>query len=417
MATAGLLRIAARNLRRNLRRTLITGFAISGGLGLMIWTDNLSEGTYSGLIRRGVSEQAGHVVIQADGYQSDPDMHRLVEGAHAVEQTVEQAVRTVAPDARVVSRVTVQGLLQSARNTSGVALLGIDPEQEATISTWHQKVVEGGEWLTKGDDRSVILGEKLAETLEVEPGDKVVLMAQGEDEVVSRLFRVRGLLRTGVAGIDGFMALTTLGAAQGALEREDAATMVTVHLSDPTMVPLAVSTISAAVPTDRLEVLPWQEALPEMYQFTVMDRNSARAMFFVIGVIVAMGVLNTVLMSVMERVREFGVMLALGTRPSQVFRVILLEGVLLGAIGALFGLLMGALATWPAMTYGIDYAAMMGDNVDVGGVTVDAIVYSKWNWPGTAAFCLMAWLMTILSTVWPAWHAARLEPVQAMRRT
>ena len=416
MGTAGLARIAARNLRRNLRRTLITGTAIAGGLGLLIWTDNLSEGTYSGLIRRGVSEQAGHVVVQAAGYQADPDMHALVEDVAAVEATVREAVATVAPDARVVPRVVVQGLLQSTRNTSGVALLGVDPVGEATVSSWHDKVVEGGEWLTTDDDRAVVLGEKLADTLEVELGDKVVLMAQGEDEVVSRLFRVRGLLRTGVADVDGFMALTTLGAAQGALERSDTATMVTVHLDDPTQVPAAVDAVRAAVAEAPLEVLPWQEALPEMYQFTILDRQSARAMFFVMGVIVSMGVLNTVLMSVMERVREFGVMLALGTRPGQVFRVIVLESMLLGAGATAVGLVLGVLTTLPVLHYGIDYSALMGDNVEVAGVAMDAMVYADWNWPGTAAFCGLAWLMTVLASLWPAWHAARLEPVQAMRR-
>lgn len=417
MATVGLLRIAARNLRRNLRRTLITCMAIAGGLGLLIWTDTFSEGTYNALIRRGVSEQAGHVVVQAEGYQSDPDMHLLVDGASSVEDAVSEAVLAIDPTARVVPRVLVQGLLQSTRNTSGVAIIGIDPELEPTVSSWHDKVVEGGEWLSPGDDRAVVLGEKLAETLDVELGDKVVLMAQGEEEVVSRLFRVRGLLRTGVAEVDGFMALTSLDAARGALERDDVATMVTVHLSDPKQVPEVVAAVSAAVPADGLEVLPWQQALPQMYEYTVLDRQSARAMFFVIGVIVAMGVLNTVLMSVMERVREFGVMLALGTRPGQVFRVILLEGVLLGALGTALGLAIGVLATLPAMHYGINFGAMMGENVDVAGVAMDPMVYSEWNWPGTIAFCLMAWAMTILATIWPAWHAAGLEPVQAMRRT
>lgn len=416
MATLGLLRIAARNLRRNLRRTLITATAISGGLGLLIWTDNFSEGTYNGMIRRGVSEQAGHVVVQAQGYQQDPDMHALVESASTVEDTVQQAVSTVSPDARVVSRVRVQGLLQSPKNTAGVALLGVHPTAESAVSTWNDKLAPGGEWLEPDDHRSVILGEKLAVSLEVELGDKVVLMAQGEDDLVSRLFRVRALLRTGVDDIDGFMALTTTQAALGALERTDAATMVTVHLPDPALVPAAQHAIATAL-DDSVEVLPWQEALPELYQFTVLDRSSARAMFFVMGVIVSMGVLNTVLMSVMERVREFGVMMALGTRPAQVFQVIVLEGVLLGLLSSVAGLVLGVLTTWPAVHYGIDYGALMGDNIAVAGVAIESMVYAEWNWPGTLVFCLLAWLLTIVATLWPAWHAATLEPVQAMRRT
>jgi len=416
MASAGLFRIAARNLRKNLRRTLITGTAIAGGLALLIWTGNLQEGSYSSLIRRGVSTMAGHVVVQADGYQAEQDMHLLVEDTESAESEVQAALSAVSPDARVASRLLVQGLLQSTRNTSGVALVGVEPSAEAKVSDWHEKVVEGGEWLADDDKQGVLLGEKLAESLEVELGDKVVLMVQGEDEVVHRLFRIRGLLRTGVADIDGFMALATLPAAQAALERPGAATMVTVHLDDPSTVPEVRAAVASALKERKVEVLPWQEALPEMYQFTVLDRQSAQAMFFIIGVIVAMGVLNTVLMSVMERVREFGVMLALGTRPSQVSRIILYEGVVLGFIATGVGLALGVLATLPGMHYGIDFAAMMGENVEVAGVTMDAMIYPQFNWAGTLGSCAVAWVMTVLATLWPAWHASRLEPVQAMRQ-
>jgi ABC-type lipoprotein release transport system permease subunit len=190
---------------------------------------------------------------------------------------------------------------------------------------------------------------------------------------------------------------------------------VTVHLDDPITVPEVQAAITAALPDQPVEVLPWQEALPEMYQFTMLDRQSQRAMFFVMAIIVAMGVLNTVLMSVMERVKEFGVMLALGTRPSQVFRVIVLEGVLLGLFATVVGAGIGILATIPTMEYGIDYSAMMGENVEVAGVTMDSHVYAAWSWPGTIGFCISAWVMTVLASIWPAWRASRLAPVDAMR--
>ena len=412
MAAVGLMRIAARNLRKNLRRTLITAAAIATGLGLLIFTDNLQTGSYATMVSRGVSMLAGHVVVQAEGYQDDPDMHRLVPEAAAVAQ----AVRGVAPEARVASRVLVQGLVQSTRNTSGVALVGIEPEAEATISDWDEKIVEGGAWLEPDDQRGVILGAKLAESLEVELGDKVVLMVQGKDDVVNRLFRVRGLLRTGTDDIDGFMGLITVGAAQAALEQPDTATMVTIHLDDANAVEAARSAVQQAVGDRPVEVLPWQQALPELYEFIQLDRQSSRMMFVIIAMIVCMGVLNTVLMSVMERVREFGVMMALGTRPGQVFRIILFEGILLGLFSSLLGLLLGLAFTWPVYVYGLDFSEMMGGDADVAGIPIDAIIYPKFHWSGTAVSCAIAWCMTILSTLWPAWYAARLEPVQAMRQ-
>lgn len=413
----GLLRIAARNLRRNLRRSLITGAAIAGGLALLVWADVVSNGSYQNLIQRGVSTMAGHVVVQARGYQDDPDPQLLVEDAEAVQA----AVAAAAPGARVTPRVQVQGLLASPRNTAGAAFVGIDPVAERGISDWHDKLVPGpgGDvvWLDPDDDQGAILGVQLAETLEVEVGDKVVLQSQGEDDVVSRLFRVRGLFATGADEVDGFLALTTLPAAQAALERDNAVTMVTVHLDDPRQVPAVRAQVAAALEGRPVEVLPWQQALKEVYEFTVMDRNSARAMFFVMGIIVAMGVLNTVLMSVMERVREFGVMLALGTRPREVFSVIVLEGVLLGLLASAVGLALGLALSWHTVHYGLDYGALLGDqaNMQVAGVTMDTHVFGAWNWSASFTFAGAAWAMTALATLWPAWQAARLEPVQAMR--
>jgi ABC-type lipoprotein release transport system permease subunit len=413
----GLIRIALRNLRRNLRRSLITGAAIAGGLSLLIWTDILQTGSYKNVIERGVSTMAGHVVVQAEGYQAEPDMHLLVEDAAAIEEAVEAAV----PGARVSARMTVQGLLQSTHNTSGVALVGVDPTAELEISDWHEKIVEDEDgqtpWLAADDDQGIVLGAKLAETLEVEVGDKVVLAAQGEEDVVNRLFRVRSIFRTGAAEVDGFIAITTLAATQAAIERDDAATMITVHIDDPDNVPAVQAAVTQAMGDRPVEVLPWQEALKALYEYTVLDRNSGRAMFFVMGVIVAMGVLNTVLMSVMERIREFGVMLSLGTKPRQVFSIILLEAALLGFFSAVVGLGLGLAFGAHTVTYGLDYGAFMGgvESMEVAGVPMDTFLYGAWNWAASFTFAGAAWAMTVLASIWPAWQAAKLEPVQAMR--
>ncbi|HCH61783.1 MAG TPA: hypothetical protein DFR83_03185 [Deltaproteobacteria bacterium] len=412
MAAVGLMRLAARNLRKNLRRTLITAAAIATGLALLIFTDNLQTGSYATMVSRGVSMLAGHVVVQAEGYQDDPDMHLLVPDAAAVSA----AVHAAAPSARVASRVLIQGLVQSTRNTSGVALVGIEPKAEATISDWSDKIVEGGAWLEPDDQRGVVLGAKLAESLEVELGDKVVLMVQGQDDVVSRLFRVRGLLRTGTDSVDGFMGLVTVAAAQAALEQPDTATMVTVHLDDADRVEAVRAAVQQSMGERPVEVLPWQQALPELYEYIQLDRQSSRVMFFIIAMIVCMGVLNTVLMSVMERVREFGVMMALGTRPGQIFRIILFEGILLGFFSSLLGLALGLLFTWPLLAYGLDFNELMGGEADVAGIPIDAVIYPQLHWSGTAVSCAVAWGMTVLSTLWPAWYAAQLEPVQAMRQ-
>lgn len=406
-----LLKMALRNLWRNGRRTVITMTAISGGLALMLFNDAMQNGSYQELVRVGVSTMAGHVVVQAQGYQADPEMETRIPDAVSVEDTLKQAF----PGARVVRRAAVQGLMQSPRNAAGVMVSGVEPGPEQTVSDWHEKLVEG-EWLTD-DPRDVVLGAGLATVLGVELGDKVVLMAQGEGEVTSRLFRVRGLMKTGAAEADSAFAFANVTAIAALMEAPGSAHQVSVHLDDPDGALAATAAAQAALAgVDGLEVLHWEDALPDLQSFIERDRQTGRVMLLVIGIIVAMGVLNTVLMSVMERVRELGVMLALGVSPRRVASLVLLEGAVLGLLSAVVGALLGLAVIVPTSKSGIDFSAAMGGaNMEVEGVSISAVLYPAIDWPALFAFCAIACLFTVLSAVWPAAHAARLQPVDAMR--
>ena len=139
-------------------------------------------------------------------------------------------------------------------------------------------------------------------------------------------------------------------------------------------------------------------------------------MLGIIGLIVAMGVLNTVLMSALERTREFGVMLAIGMRPRRVAQIVLLEGLVLGALGALVGVAFGLLITWPTVVYGLDFGAMMGgESMDAGGVVIDSVIRAGWDIKRMSVTAVMAVLVTIASAAWPAYHVARLQPVDALK--
>lgn len=410
-AWATLLRLALRNLRRNLRRTLITAAAIGGGLALVLVAVNMNEGSYKAMMDTAISAQAGHVVVQAQGYQADPDPLDLVDDAEAVAATA----RALNPAARVVLRSRVAGLLTSPNNAVGAGLLAIQPTAEATVTDTHTKL-SAGEWLRDDDDRGVVLGAELARRLKVDVGDKVVLMAQGEDEVSSRMLRVRGLLRTGAVEVDAGLAVTTLACAQAFLERPGTANQVSVHLPTTEGADAAAGALAAALGRPELEVLDWARAVPEIVEFIRADRVNNIVTMGIIGLIVAIGVLNTVLMSVMERIREFGVMLALGLPPRHIAGLIVLEGTLLGFGAALAGLALGAALSWPLVRYGLDYSEMLGsESFETAGVVLSSTLYATYDLPGMAGWTLAAWAMTVLATLWPAWTAARLAPVDAMR--
>lgn len=410
MVELAVTKLAFRNLARNKRRTLITLAAISGGLALFIWSITLATGSYRQMIRTGVSTLAGTVVVQGEGYQEEQDAEIGVPEADRVAETL----AGLYPDGTVVRRSFVSGLLSSPGNSVGVAATAIDPAVEPAVSDWHEKVIEG-EYLSPDDTRGVLIGRSMAETLGVEVGDKLVMMAQGAEEVNSRLFRVRGIFSTGSAEMDGFLALIHLDAARELLEQPGAATQVSLHLDDIERAPEARAAAAEALGGQALEVLTWDEALPELYMMIRRDRETNDVMMAFIGLIAAFGVLNTVLMSVMERIREFGVLLALGMPPKRLSRMVLLEGTLLGALGVSLGLGLGLLASWPLVVYGIDFSSLMGmEQMDMGGVAISAKIKGAIDLPRSIGYCVAGTVMTALASVYPAYRASTLQPVEAM---
>ena len=407
-----LLRLALRNLSRNTRRTALTLAAISLGLAMMIWTVNFQSGSYAAMIETAVSQMAGHVVVQAEGYQQDREATLLVDRA----SEVVQALRAEYPDAVVAPRIFVGGLLMSATSSVGGSLSGMDAAAEGRIQDFEEKLVDGG-WLGV-DDREILIGQGMAEALDVGVGDKLVYMGQnGGDEVQSRLFRVRGVFRTGSAELDGFVALVHLAAAQELLGGGDVANMVTLHMAQPDDALAATTRVKELLGRPELDVRHWKDALPELFALIQMDRSSGDVMLAIIGLIVAFGVLNTLLMSVLERTREFGVMLAVGMKPRRLARLVLAEGLVLGVIGALGGLVLGLLLTWPTVQYGIDFSAMAGgaETMESGGIAVDTLMKARWDPTRMTVYFVGAVLFCALAALYPAWSISKLRPVQALR--
>lgn len=407
-----MIRLAARNLFRNTRRTLITLLGIAFGLGMVEVTITLQAGQYADMLEAGVSSLAGHVVVQQDGWQDDRDEERVLSGAGGVAE----ALRGAFPEATVTSRLLLGGLLTSPRGSVGAALTGVDAGAEAAVQTIDERVREGT-WLD-GDGRGIVIGEKMAESLQVKLGDKVVWMGQhgDETEVQSRLFRVKGVFRTGAPELDGFVAFADLPAAQEVYGTPDVAHQVAVHLRNPddtAATHARAAALFAARP--ELDVLDWEHAIPEIVAMIAVDRTSNNVIMFIIGSIVAMGALNTLLMSALERTREFGVMLALGLKPGQLGRLLLTEGLLIGVLGACLGLLFGALLSWPLVDIGLDYRSVLGETYETGGVVLSGLIKGRWHPSRGLEYAGYAVLMATFAALYPAWFVTRLQPVEAMR--
>lgn len=405
--------LALRNLMRNRARTALTAGAIAFGLAVMMWFITFATGSYNDMTRKGVSQLAGHVVVQNPDYQTEREPTLLVRDSDAVAATL----RETFPDATVTQRILMGGMLTSSSSSVAAGISGFEPEHEAQVSDLDDKLIEG-EWLEPDDARGIVIGAKMAEQLGVELGDKIVYMGQqkGQDEMQSRLFRVRGVFKTGSNEMDGFLAVVHLDAARALLTVDDGANQVAVHLPSAKQSLAASTTAADALKRDDLSVLNWKEALPELFSMIEVDKQSNDLIMIILGFIVALGVLNTVLMSVLERTREFGVLMAVGMSKRSVAGLVLLEGALLGVLGAIAGFAFGLIPCWLTVTYGIDVAALTGmENMSTGGIALDTMIYGAWDWPRLAKYVLAAVFFTILAAAWPAWRVTRLQPVDAMR--
>lgn len=405
------LALALRNLGRNLRRTAITLSAIALGLAVMVWIVVLQAGQHEDMRQGGIATLAGHVVVQDPAWQTEREPEQVVADADAIATTLAAAF----PQAQITRRIWLAGLLSSPTSSTAAAVALVDPGPEAAVHDVEEQIVDGT-WLDATDDRGIVLGVGLARSLGVTLGDKVVLMGQfGQPEIQSRLFRVRGLFRTGAAEVDGFTAWANLTAGQELLGKPHAAHQIAVHLPPGADDVAAAAEARARVPGPAA-VLHWRDALPDLWALIAIDARSNDVILGVFGLIVAIGVLNTVLMSVLERSREFGVLLAIGMRPGRIARLVLTEALVLGVIGGTLGMALGIALAYPLVTHGIDFSASMGERMEAGGVLLKSVVKGRYDVPRLSGYYVGAILFTALAGLYPAWQVTRFTPVEAMRK-
>ncbi|MBN2360281.1 MAG: ABC transporter permease [Deltaproteobacteria bacterium] len=402
-------KLALRNVRRNLRRSIITGSAIALGLGLLMFSSGATDGMTNTMIEKGVGASAGHVVIQAVGWQEERALDAVVPDSPAVAARLEQTL----PEATVVKRLFLDALLTSPQSATGVTVVAVEPELEQRVSELPGRVVAGR--YLDGDPAGIVVGRALAKNLAVDLGDKVVLMVQRGSEVQSQLFRIKGLLATGVEELDSACAQIELGAGQKLAGLGSDVHQISAHLPSARDTAAAAERVQVAFAGASLDVMPWQRALPELANYVANEQGEIYVMYAVIFFLVALGIVNTVLMSVFERVREFGVMLSLGATPGRLARLILAESALLGLFAALAGVGLGLLFNWPLWAGGIDLAELYGGSVEVAGLALDMVVHGDLSPLKTAIYALAVWLLTVATAIYPAYKAATLRPVACLQ--
>ncbi|MCP4114159.1 MAG: ABC transporter permease [Desulfobacteraceae bacterium] len=403
-----MFQLAWRNLWRNPGRTLVILTAVVIGVWSMVFFGALMRGMVDDMIDNGKSTLTGDIQIHAMGYRDDPS----IEQSMAPPKTFEAMVQKLFPKTtRMASRIRVFGVVSNARNSRGITLVGIDPLKEPGVSFIGNTPMEG-EFLKPHDDRGILLGRAMMETLGTSTGKKVILMSRDtNNEIVSRAFRIRGSFRAEMQATEKRFAFISLRAARTMLNAHSLVSEIAIKLPPDEDAQAYAELLKTRLSSTGHEILTWQDLLPMFKGYLELFDNFMLIWYGVIFVAMGFGIVNTTLMAVFERIREFGLLKALGMKPLAIVYSVLVESSILLIMGIATGDLIGlAFTGWLAHT-GLDLSAFAA-GTDYFGIS--RVIYPKLVTGDLVLSNLVVLVLGILVSLYPALKAARFTPVRAM---
>jgi ABC-type lipoprotein release transport system permease subunit len=414
--------LAMRNLRRQLRRTLLTASAMVIGGALLIFTLSFGDGSHEQWIDSGVRLGTGHVTVERPEFRLrrriddrlPAEVRREVEEAFASPELAPYVVATS-------SKLSINGLASSAAGARPAQIMAVDPVQESAFGMLDERVVEG-RYLAPDDRLAAFVGGEMLESLELRLGSRLVVQAQdAEGEIAGQLLRVVGVFSSGVPEVDRALIHIPLATAGEWLGSEQDVTNVGVLLNGSAATGRVADRLEQVLadPVARGEarVMRWREADPALAAAVAIDDFGNYLIQTFLFTIIAFGIVNTVLMSVMHRHREFGVLQALGLTPRQTGAVVLIEGFTLTVVSGFLGVAVGLLCTWYFLGDGLDLTAMMEnmDEMTFSGVAVDPVIVPLFTARRITQVLVFVLVVGAMASIYPALRASRIDVTEAMK--
>jgi len=402
-----LWRIAYRDLRRNKRRSILTLIAVALGMGLLVTLSGLVEGEMAGALENSIRLQTGHLQVRQESYDEDKVSLKWED---LLANAPELAVQVQAlPGVRAATPMLwASGILGTRDETVGVRVFGIDPFSEAHAPIRESLVA--GQFLAPDDRSGILIGQQLAKSLGLAEGSQISLMVNTADEQPDEaIFTIRGLYNTGVPSYDESTIFLPLAKAQAFTRTEGRASAIFVLLHRQE----EADAMAATLHTPQLEVLTWRD-LNQLFLSTIeVSMSFMYLMYLIVLAIVAVVIANTLLMSVFERTREMGILAALGMKGRQILTMFLLEAGMLGTAGIVLGILLGSLGVLYLATVGLDIGVEAG--VASASFALSSTIYARFAPSAVAGLSVAGLAIMLLASLYPAWFAARMEPIDALR--
>ncbi|SES77735.1 ABC transporter permease [Thalassotalea agarivorans] len=403
-----IVRLAFRNILRNKRRSILTLLSMSGGYFLLASMLSISEGSYNNMIDIFTQDHTGHVQIHKGNYLKRPSLYKTIDDPETILSSLQQNPNVISASPRLYG----PSLAYGKNKTFPAQVVGIDPKLEANTTLLKHKVKQG-KYLTYGANQDgyypAMIGVTLAHNLGLGLGDELILISQGIDgSIANDIFIVDAIVGTS----DSFErnnVYLSMEAMSQFLSTSNQVHEIAILLAHQKYARAFARDLQLP---EQLTVSPWQEVEESFYKSMEADKQGNYASQAIIMLLVSIGVLNTVLMSTMERTREFGVLKSIGTRPMTLFRLILLESFLLALFSCLIGFIFSAGLIFYLQTYGIT----LPDPIDMGGVLFDSLL-GEFSLFVIGVPTLVVLGSTCFVSLIPAIRAARTVPVEAMQAT
>lgn len=397
--------LAWRNLWRNHRRTLIMLSAITVGVWAMIFMTALMRGMVDDMLLNGIRNLPGEVQIHHPEYRDDPSINNSIE---MPDEKLLKALQL--PEVKAwTNRIRVPAVISSERDSRGVTLLGVEPNSEVQLGFDLDSIIEG-RFLKDSNDSGIIIGAKMAERLETRLGKRIVIMSQDPaNNIADRGFRIIGIYKAKMESLEEMYVYAGLGTVQKLLNLENKISEIAITGDDYRNVEGWFPVIKKAA-GNKLQTLPWYQA--DTYLSTMLSTMDGFVLIWIIVVFLALsfGLVNTLIMAVFERIREIGLMQALGMRPSLIVYQILIESFLLLVIGLLLGNAL-AIGTIIPLQDGIDISAV-AKGMEMMGTS--SMLYPALKLNDVLLANTIVIVLGLLTSILPAWHAASFDPIEAL---
>lgn len=405
-------KMALRNIWRNPRRSILTILAIAFATLLLVFMLSWQFGSYETMINTSVKMQTGHLQVQGDGYQENKEVRRVVPDPESVARILEEV-----PGVRAYTfRGRAFSLVSSNERTYGAMVVGIDPEREAGVSTIRSLIREG-DYLDTGDGDLALVGELLSRNMKAKLGDELIVLGQGRDgSIAATVLKVKGIFSSGQDEFDRGIILIPLRTFQEVYAMHGAVHEVVAFGESLDVVPAMKRAVAEGIQNlekrDGLRTLDWMELMPGLVEAIKMDLVSGFIFYIILIVVVAFSILNTFLMAIFERTKEFGVLMALGAAPGRMTKLLLMESASMTMAGVFLGVVAGSLITLYFQKQGI---LISGASDMLRQFGLPERMYPRLSLLSVAVGTGIVMVITLLTALYPALTVRRIRPVDAMK--